>query len=152
MKWDMYESEFIEEWKSEWSPNYNTESLTYLLDDPYLEKIIYIGLSDGRIRGAISRNKALQDIYDDLCRSKKKRKPEKKRRNRNYQNKVSDISSKVIGLRRGIEREKERSEKNRKENRKNLFRKHQKPVNNPKEFSTSQFWDGQDWHYGPEKK
>ena len=78
MKWDMYESEFIEEWKSEWSPNSNTESLAYLLDDPYLEKIIYIGLSDGRIRGAISRHEDLNDIYDDLCRSKRKRKPGRK--------------------------------------------------------------------------
>ena len=80
MKWDMYESEFIEEWKSKWKPDSSTESLAYLLDDPYLEKIIYIGLSDGRIRGAISRNKDLKDIYDDLCRSKKKRKPRKKGR------------------------------------------------------------------------
>ena len=79
MKWDIYESEFIEEWKSKWKPDSSTESLAYLLDDPYLKRIIYCGLSDGRIRGAISRHEGLKDIYVDLCRSKRKRKPWKKK-------------------------------------------------------------------------
>ena len=78
MKWNMYENEFIEAWRETWSSEVSEENLANLSQDPYLEKIIYIGLSDGRIRGAISRNKELRDIYQDLEKSKRKRKPEKK--------------------------------------------------------------------------
>lgn len=74
----MYENEFIEAWRETWSSEVSEENLANLSQDPYLEKIIYIGLSDGRIRGAISRNKELRDIYQDLEKSKRKRKPEKK--------------------------------------------------------------------------